>query len=264
MNENLHACICFLSHVPHLSQGGTVLCVVCTLCEPFDAVVHSVCAALDLKPIFSYTARKKPAQVGHQMRLQLNCDVNQCAPHLLASRQMAHPFVPHMQLVRALDTYLHTRFHACRQLSFIKEDVVSIWSFRSLLIIWCLLIWRCVSGFGQVITVLWTEALRKADLSLQLALLSILIGSFCLQLHAPHISHLLNTNSSLLFKHLHIHKSSGLSQWFESFYGSLTTIILKAGVLFGRGRGQLLIHFLTRLGKSAETVDLNSAWPCTQ
>lgn len=185
-------------------------------------------------------------------------------PYLLASRQMAHPFVPHMQLVRALDAYLHTRFHACRQRSFIKEDVVSIWSFRSLLIIWCLLIWWCVSAFGQVITVVWTEALCKTDRSLQLALLSILIGSFCLQLHAPRISHLLNTNSSLLFKHLHIRKSSGLSLWFESVYESLTTIILKAGVLFWGGRGQLLSHFLTSLGKSAGTEDLNSTWPCTQ
>lgn len=136
MNENLHACICFLSHVSHISHGGTVLCVaLCTLCEPFDAVLHSVCAALDLKPTFSYAACKKPAQVGHQMRLQLNCDVNQCTPHLLPSRQMAHPFVPHMQRVRALDAYLHTWFHACRQCSFIKEDVVSICSFRLLLII---------------------------------------------------------------------------------------------------------------------------------
>lgn len=204
----------------------------CVLCV--SPLMHSVCAALELKPTFSYTARKKPAQVGHQMRLQLNCDVNQCAHHLLASRQMALPFVPHMQLVRFLDAYLHARFHACRRRSFIKEDVVSIWSFRLLLIIWCLLIWWCVSAFGPVITVVWTEALCKADRSLQLALLSILIGSFCLQLHAPHISHLLNTNSSLLFKHLHIRKSSGLSLWFESVYGSSTTIILKAGVLFLR------------------------------
>lgn len=129
MNEKLHACICFLSYVSHISRGGSleVLCVALwTLCEPFDAVLHSMCAALDLKPTFSYTVCKKPAQVGHQMRFQLNCDINQCTPHLRASRQMAHPFVPHMQLVRALDAYLHTRFHACRQRSSIEEDVVSI------------------------------------------------------------------------------------------------------------------------------------------
>lgn len=86
-------------------------------------------------------------------------------------------------------------------------------------------------GLGQIITTVWTAALCRADLSRQLAPLSDLNGSLCLQLHTLHTSHLLNTNWSLLLKHPHMCKASGSTWWFQGVDGGLTTVIFKPRVI---------------------------------
>lgn len=121
--------ICFLSHVPHISQGGTAMCVAFyTQCEPFDAVSHSLCAALDWS-LCSATQCARNQQVG---RWDLSWIVTlTSAPARPSVNTMVHyfVFVPDMQPVMGSNANLHTtHFHTYRGCSSVGEVVGNIWS----------------------------------------------------------------------------------------------------------------------------------------